>query len=234
MKKLVAIRHVAFEGLDAFEPAFRNMGYAIHYIDICNGGYSIHQTKDADILVILGGPIGANEDTQYPFLKTELKMIEQHLKLNKPVMGICLGAQLIARTYGARIYNLNTKEIGCFPIELTSAGAHSCLSGFKPDPTAWHWHGDTFDLPRTAINLAKTTHTEHQAFRLGANVIGFQFHPEMSGINIEHWLVGHAAEISAANLIPSTLRRQATLQAKSAHKKAQNLIRCWLEGMNDN
>jgi GMP synthase (glutamine-hydrolysing) len=104
-------------------------------------------------------------------------------------MGICLGAQLIARAAGARVYPSGVKEIGFAPITLTEAGCDSCLAAFADDPLTLHWHGDTFDLPEGATLLASTPGCRNQAFSLGPTVIGFQFHPEAGGPGFERWLI---------------------------------------------
>src|SRR5438067_127188 len=133
MKTLVAIRHVAFEDLGAFEAVFRDHGYAIHYRDM-----GLDDPAEIDpatgILVVLGGPIGAYEDDKYPFIPGELRLLERRIGAGYPTLGICLGAQLIARALGARVYPGAAKEIAWAPVELTRASRASCLKHLDGAP----------------------------------------------------------------------------------------------------
>ena len=219
MKTAIAIRHVAFEDLGAFEPAIRAAGYRLHYVEAGEDMRSL-VPPETDLLIVLGGPIGAYDDETYPFLLEETEIIAERLQAGKPTLGICLGAQLIARAAGARVYPGAEKEIGYAPIALTEAGAASCLAPFAEDGTTLHWHGDTFDLPEGAELLASTPLCANQAFALGRNIIAFQFHPEAGG-DLEAWLIGHTCELSTAGIdIPAlrdVSRRLGTVLAQKAH-----------------
>ena len=127
-KSCVAIRHVGFEDLGAFAPAIRDAGYDVRYWDVGEQELRMLDPLAADLLIVLGGPIGAYEDDDYPFLGQEIEILERRLAANRPTMGICLGAQLIARAAGGRVYPGDVKEIGFAPITLTDAGRDSCLS----------------------------------------------------------------------------------------------------------
>lgn len=229
MKSAFVLYHVGFESLDAFGPVLVGADYTITYVDAVLGDLSV--VSDADLLVVLGGPIGAYEEDIYPFLATELALIERRLASSRPMMGICLGAQLIARAAGARVYPSGHKEIGFGPISLTHDGAKSCLAPFAADPVTLHWHGDTFDLPDGAVRLASTDLCENQAFAIGPKVIGFQFHPESSGQNIEHWLVGHAAELAQAECDILQIRRDAESHAPQLRRKAELVMSKWLDDL---
>jgi len=226
MKTAVAISHVSFEGLDGFEPALEAAGYDVAYADATQALPETAET--ADLLVVLGGPIGAYEHEAYPFLKAELSVIEQRLAADRPLMGVCLGAQLIALAAGARVFPSGIKEIGFAPITLTEVGATSCLAPFQDDPVTLHWHGDTFDLPPGAAHLASTAHCENQAFALGANVIGFQFHPEATGRDIGRWLVGHTVELAAAGVDVKQVRADAARHHVALERKAEAIATAWL------
>jgi len=132
-----------------------------------------------DWLVIMGGPMGVYDEFQYPWLKTEKEFIRKAIDAGKAIVGICLGAQLIAEVLGAKVVANKHKEIGWFPVELTPDGSASSLFGFLPDRfTAFHWHGDTFNLPEGAVHLARSKGCENQAFLYKDRVLGLQFHLE--------------------------------------------------------
>ena len=231
MKHAVIVQHVGFEDLDGFATALRDHNYRP---TVCNAADHLpHDIADADLLIILGGPIGAYEETTYPFLSSELSLIKKRLANERPLMGICLGAQLIARAAGARVFPSGIKEIGFAPITLTDAGEESCLAPFARAPVTLHWHGDTFDLPEGAVHLASSELCRNQAFSIGRYVIGFQFHPEATGRNIEHWLVGHAAELAAAGTDINALRRQADALAPGLESKAGQVMTSWLRSLED-
>ncbi len=228
MKTAVALRHVAFETVDGFAPALSAAGFALSTLDLCDGAAVLEKADGCDLLIVLGGPISANDEDRYPFLAPEIGMIEKRIADDRPVMGICLGAQLIARALGARVYPAARKEIGFGPIDLTPDGGSSCLAPFTKDPITLHWHGETFDLPDGAVRLASTGICENQAFAYGDRVVGFQFHPEATGANIEHWLVGHAAELDAAGIDVPTLRADAVRHGPDVAGKADAVMRAWL------
>jgi len=231
MKSAVAIRHVGFEDLGAFAPALREAGYQVHYWDIGEQELWTLEPVRTDLLIVLGGPIGAYEDAVYPFLKEEIDLLEQRLAANRPTLGVCLGAQLIARAAGARVYPSGAKEIGFAPITLTETGRSSCLAAFADAPMTLHWHGDTFDLPAGAERLASTDLCENQAFAMGPNIVGFQFHPEASAKGFEKWLIGHAAELAAARIDVPRLRSEAQTYGPELERKAQAMLSAWLGGL---
>ena len=191
MKTAAAIRHVHFEDLGTFEPILRQQGYAIRYFDAGADDLRSNEIRDADLLIVLGAPIGAYEEDKYPFLTSELKILESRLAAVRPMLGICLGAQLFARAMASRVYPGPAKEIGWSPLVFTEAGKRSVLRHLEGAPVL-HWHGDTFDLPDGAELLASTALCRNQAFTHGCNVIAFQFHPEASAKHFERWLIGHA------------------------------------------
>ncbi|MCH7226610.1 type 1 glutamine amidotransferase [Haloferula sp. A504] len=167
-------QHVPFEGLGAIEPWLREHGFGITRTAFFEGE-SPPAPEGIDFLIIMGGPMSVNDEATHPWLVGEKAFIRTFLDTGKPVLGICLGAQLIASALGARVYPNSEPEIGWFPLEGVSStdGFH-----FPTSFTAFHWHGETFDLPKGAIPLARTEACENQAFRLGDRVIGLQFHLE--------------------------------------------------------
>lgn len=223
------IRHLAFEDLGAFAPALERAGCHITYHDIGDTDLATLDPLAPGILIVLGGPIGADQERLYPFLRDELRLVEARLVAGKPLMGICLGAQIIARAAGARIFALPEKEIGFAPVHLTPAGELSCLAPFAGAPVTLHWHGDSFDLPGGADLLASTPACENQAFAIGPNIIGFQFHPEADTRRIEKWLVGHACELAAAGCDVARIRADAATYERELRAKAEAVLQGWLQ-----
>lgn len=229
-KTAVAIRHVCFEDLGSFEPVLEAARYMIRYCEVGTDDLHALPTEDIDLLVVLGGPIGAYEDDKYPFLRAEIALLERRLRNMQPTLGICLGAQLMARALGARVYPGPAKEIGWAPVTLTKAGQAGPLAHLDGVPML-HWHGDTFDLPAGSERLASTGACSNQAFSLGPNVLAFQFHPEAEGHSSERWLIGHASELAHAKISPQTLRADSKRLAAAAGEHGQRCLREWLAGL---
>ncbi|HSO42643.1 MAG TPA: glutamine amidotransferase [Rhodospirillales bacterium] len=230
MKTAVAIRHVAFEDLGTFEPVLAAAGYTMRYLEAAGSELSAPgAAADADLLVILGGPIGAYEEQSYPFLADELRLLESRVAAGRPLLGICLGAQIIARGLGARVYPGSVKEIGWAPIRLTPEGSRSCLRPLGADVPVLHWHGDTFDLPGGATRLASSAHYENQAFAYGTAVLALQFHLEVEPARLERWFVGHSVEIAATPGIDVPgLRRDSRRHGPAVQAAAAKVLADWL------
>ena len=232
MPTAIAIRHVAFEDLDAFGSALAARGYKASYRDAPVDDLSAADIADCDLLVVLGGPIGVYEEDRYPFLKPEIALIETRLKAGKPVLGICLGAQLMARALGAKVYAAGFKEIGWAGISLSAGGRASPLAKLASGTRVLHWHGDTFDLPSGATHLASTPRTPNQAFAVGRHGLALQFHLEVSATGLERWLVGHAVEIGATPRVTvPRLRTDAGKFAAELLPQGRAVLESWLDGL---
>lgn len=232
MKTAIAIRHLHFEDLGNLEPALERAGYRIRYVDCAVDDIAALDPVAPDLVVVLGGPIGAYEDDFYPSLKHELNLLEMRLSANRPTIGICLGAQLMARALGARVYPTGLKEIGWGPLILRPAGCESAVRHLGQDDTAvLHWHGDTFDLPAGATLLASTGICTNQAFSWGRNALGFQFHAEVTAARLEQWFIGHACEIAAAKLSVATLRADTMRHADRLESQARKCFAEWLASL---
>jgi GMP synthase (glutamine-hydrolysing) len=225
----IVLRHVPFEDLGAFAPAMAQRGGPLAMYDAGVDDLRSVDPVQPDLLIVLGGPIGVYEEAIYPFLADETAMIARRIEANRPTLGICLGAQLIAKAAGAKVYPSGVKEIGFAPIALTEAGRSSCLASFAAEPMTLHWHGDTFDLPAGATLLASTDACRNQAFALGPNIIGFQFHPEAGGPGFERWLIGHAVELAAAGIDVAALRADAVRYGSALARKAETVLTTWLD-----
>ena len=227
-KTAIAIRHVAFEDLGAFAPVLEEAGYRLRYADI--GVDDLAALGDTDLLVILGGPIGVYETGLYPWLTEEIDLIANRLKQGRPTLGICLGAQLMARALGAKVAPGPAKEIGWKSLALTADGEVTLapLAGLP----VLHWHGDRFELPQGAVSLASTDLCPHQAFRLGRHALAFQFHPEAWEQGFERWLIGHTLEIATTPGVSVPQLRADTARVAAASAAAgQQLLRDWLSGL---
>lgn len=230
MKTAIALRHIHFEDAGTLEAVLAAQGYALHYLDPMLDTLDSAHVQKADLLIVLGGPIGAYDEQLYPFLHDELALINQRLQSGKPMLGICLGAQLIARALGAKVYPLGVKEIGFSALTLTTAGQDSVLAALQGTPVL-HWHGDQFDVPKDAVHLASTAVGAHQAFALGRNVLALQFHLEADVNKLEHWLVGHACELSQTGINPHALRAAAIELGDRLTVAARAVINDWLDAL---
>jgi len=225
----VAIRHVAFEDLGILGALLDTRGYDIRYLEPMREDPA-EAAVGADLLAILGGPIGAYEDDAYPWLGREVAAVERRLAAGRPTLGLCLGAQIMARALGARVYPGGAKEIGWDHLVLTQAGRDGPLTELDGVPVL-HWHGDTFDLPEGARLLASTDRYAHQAFDLGPGVLGLQFHPEVTAEGLEAWFVGHTAEIAAAGLSVPALRAYTAEHAATLKRAGTAMLGRWLDAL---
>jgi GMP synthase (glutamine-hydrolysing) len=230
LKTVVAIRHIAFEDLGFFAAPLAQAGHAIRYCEAAGDDLSALDPIAPELLIVLGGPMGVHEADRHPFMATELRLIERRIAAGRPILGICLGAQMIAHVLGARVYPGPTKEIGFAPVRLTADGQGSPLGVLPEGQPVLHWHGDTFDLPAGAMLLASTDAYANQAFSAGPNVLGLQFHLE-AGRGIERWLTGHADEISAVGIDPEALRRGADRHAAALESVSADMLTAWLHAL---
>jgi GMP synthase (glutamine-hydrolysing) len=228
-RSAIALRHVAFEDLGLLAPVLAREGWDVTFRDAAVDDLPDRSSDDAALLIVLGGPIGVYDNDAYPFLNAEIDLIENRLSRNLPVLGICLGAQLMAKALGSRVYAGPVKEIGWGGIELTADGGASCLSSLQEDgEVVLHWHGDTFDLPTGAQRLASNRHYENQAFAHGLNALALQFHLETDPHRLEQWYVGHAAELAAAKVSVAGLRAATSKLASGRAALADRVFTRWL------
>ena len=236
----VAIRHVEFEGLGLLAPLLADHGFATSYLDAPADDGAWRSARDADLLVVLGAPIGVSDADAYPFLRTELELIGDRLARDRPTLGICLGAQLLAVACGGSVRPGTAAEIGYAPVTLTDAARGSVLEPLRDVPVL-HWHGDVISTPPELPPLASTPLCENQAFARGPNVLGLQFHLEAEaeaeaeaegeGASLERWLVGHAYELAARGVSVAGLREDASAYAAQLAFRAQQVFGTWLSGL---
>lgn len=184
-------QHVPFEGLGSIEPWLKAAEFEISSTRFYQP-WEFPHLDEIDFLIVLGGPMSVNEEEEYPWLPQEKQYIRDVISSGKPVLGICLGAQLIANTLDAAVHRNEAKEIGWFPIDWTGEITAS-ISELPPSMNAFHWHGETFDIPKGAIRIAQSKGCKNQGFQLGDLVMGLQFHLESTPESVKQ-IVKHCGE----------------------------------------
>ena len=169
------LQHVPFEGIGSIERWLADRDAHTRYTRFYESS-ELPDPRQVDLVIAMGGPMSVNDEREHPWLASEKEFIRQSIGLGLPVIGICLGAQLIANALGARVYPGRHTEIGWFPVEAVAADGD--VFQLPDGLTAFHWHGETFDLPDGAVRLAKSEACDNQAFQIGRNVVGLQFHLE--------------------------------------------------------
>jgi GMP synthase-like glutamine amidotransferase len=221
MKKVLVFRHVSHEGLGSIEPYLKELQVPIDYRNLFLNDPIPDSPSDYDFVISMGGPMNVDETEKFPFLLKERAFIAQAIGNGIPVLGICLGAQMIARALKARVYAGPKKEIGWYPIRFTKEALTDPLLGevAHSEPMVFHWHGDTFDLPEGAVLLASTDLFRHQAFRFGSHVYAFQFHIEVTPDMIKEWILKGEEElnsvkppVSKSTILDSTSKYEAPLK----------------------
>lgn len=189
------LKHVPFEGLGSMLPWFRKRGWQVSLTELYRN-QSLPPVDEIDWLIVMGGPMSANDESKHGWLKAEKDFIGQALKAEKAILGVCLGSQLIANVLGSRVYKNREPEIGWFPIQRSpEAAAHELGSVFPEQAEVFHWHGETFDLPLGALHLARSQACKNQAFAYGDRVLGLQFHLETTRKALEDLAHGCADEL---------------------------------------
>lgn len=174
--RMAVLQHVPFEGPAAIAEWALSRGVLVAETHLYRGD-ALPALNAFDMLTAMGGPMSANDEALLDWLTPEIGLVGDAIAAGKTVFGVCLGAQIIAKSLGAKIYAAPAKEIGWLPVQRTEA-AHTLFEGLSRDFIAFHWHGETFDLPEGAVRLARTASTENQAFAIGNKVLGLQFHME--------------------------------------------------------
>ncbi|MDR8390716.1 gamma-glutamyl-gamma-aminobutyrate hydrolase family protein [Aliifodinibius sp. S!AR15-10] len=232
--KLYCLQHVPYEGPEMIDPVLEQMGYTLKRIKLYNGDL-LPDLKFIDYLIVLGGPMDMENEDRYPWLADEKKLIKAMIDAGKPILGICLGAQLIAHVLGHSVYPAEDHEIGWYPVRLTKAGRqHPATKNWGENPTVFHWHSNTFDLPKGAIHLASTDLCPNQAFILNENIIGLQFHLEIGHPQvqkmIDNW--GRYKESGLNVQSPDEMLRKSKAAVKT-QKMLYHLLYYWFTAVKD-
>jgi GMP synthase (glutamine-hydrolysing) len=200
MHRLLVFQHVPYEILGTLDPLLRNAGFRIRYINFGRTPDAVPKIEKYDGLVVLGGPMNCDQNDAHPHLQIEMEAIRDAIGQGIPVLGICLGAQLIARALGAHVKKNPVKEIGWYTVNPTADGRKDPLiSNLQQSENIFQWHGDTFDIPNGAVHLASSPDCPNQAFRYGESVYGFQFHLEVDAPLVQRWqkTPAHVRELEA-------------------------------------
>lgn len=193
------LQHISFESAAGILRWIVGQGYEVKKT-LLSASSILPQLEEFDALIVMGGPMGAYQETEYPHLVAEKALIRAAIENGKHVLGVCLGAQLMASAMGANVYPGEQKEIGWFPIRLEPAAlAHPIFQGMPEEFSVLHWHGDTFDIPSDGCKLARSTLTPNQAFMLGDRALALQFHLEM-GLEDARLMVAECSK----ELVPAT------------------------------
>ncbi len=225
--RIHALQHVAFEGLGHIGPWIAARGHQLAATRL-DAGEALPQVHDFDRLIIMGGPMNIYEEDSYPWLRAEKGLIRQAIAAGKSVVGICLGAQLLADVLGAPVVAGTKKEIGWWPIQLTEAGKNSgLLAGLPDEPMVFHWHGDTFAIPEGAVHLAESEGCRSQAFLFDRRILGLQFHLESTPETVEQ-ILAHCRD----ELVPGRyIQTEAEIVAASPvrYQQINNLLETLLD-----
>lgn len=189
MSKILVFQHVPYEILGTLDPLLRGSGFRIKYVNFGRNPDTKPSLDGYRGLVILGGPMNVDQTDRYKHLKTEIDFIIKAISKQLPVLGICLGAQLIAKALGSEVRDNEELEVGWYDVSPTDEGERDLLLyHLNQTEKIFQWHGDTFEIPKGALHLATSPKCYNQAFRFGSNVYGFQFHLEVDQKMIERWL----------------------------------------------
>lgn len=202
--KVHYFQHVPFEGPGYIYQWAENAGILLHPVALYENA-PLPAVDECEALIIMGGPMGLGDELMHPWLKREKRFIEKAIEAHKTVIGICLGAQLIASVMGARVFANTQKEIGWFPVRKTLKADSTALGRLLPERfDAFHWHGDTFDIPAGAIHLAESDACQNQAFIFQERVLGLQFHLESTPASINGLIENCCHELVTAPFVQST------------------------------
>jgi len=195
------LQHVPFEGPARIKDWAERAGHTVTSTRLFQQE-TLPKIDDVDFVVVMGGPMGANDDEKFRWIRGEKQFLEAAITKKKRVLGVCLGAQLLAQVLGAKVYPNREKEIGWYPIEMDQPSARQTPLNVLPQKVnVFHWHGDTFDLPKGAVHLAKSAACENQAFAFNAHVIGLQFHLEVSMTEVENLIRNCPKDITKGNFV---------------------------------
>lgn len=230
-KTALIIRHVPVEGVAGYRAPIEAAGYAVDRIDVDDPSFAALDLCRPDLLIMMGGPMAVYEQDEHPWIRCQLRRLALRLEADRPTLGVCFGAQMMAAALGARVYPGPAQEVGFHPVTIHPAGLAGPLRHVAGVPVL-HWHGDTFDLPVGAELLASSELYRHQAFRRGPNLLALQFHAEMGfDPRFESWLEKWPEAIAAAGTDADALRIAHGAHGPRAVAAGQQMVHEWLAGL---
>lgn len=226
------LQHNPIEGLGSIEDVLRARQIGFDYVETHRGKRVPRDMGGKAGLIVMGGSMGVYEQATYPFLRDELRLIESALQAEQPVLGVCLGSQLLASVLGADVTRGARKELGWYPVTLSEAAASDPLfAGINPSFWPFHWHGDVFPLPKQCVPLARSEQTECQAFRHGKNAYGLLFHMEVTRQQIARMLAEFADELHEAGGMKSAIDEETARYLPALQELAAQVLGRWASGL---
>ena len=232
--KILVFQHVPYEPLGTLDPLLKSAGFRIRYVNFGREPDSRPSLEAYEALIILGGPMNSDQIDSHPNLITEVELIREAVDRNLSVLGICLGAQLLAKALGGSVNRNASREIGWHDVDVTAAGATDpVLSGFRSRQLVFQWHEDGIELPPGTVHLAASDASRVQAFRHGEHVYGFQFHLEVNESLIERWLTVPANQAiladEAGRVDPELIRQQTSDWIEDLEALSKDTFSKWIE-----
>lgn len=229
MKTVYVLQHVPHETLGSLEAHFGRAGVAWSTVPLFSRSSAERPWAWEDVsgLVVLGGPMNVDEISRYPLLAHEPTWIREAIDRDLPVLGICLGSQLLAKALGSRVYPNPIKEIGWYELDVVAPADDPLFGGLRGQHTVFQWHGDTFDLPSGAVPIARGEHCRQQAFRYGSKAYGLQFHVEVTQAMVDEWLTepGNRDELAGlGDIDPSAIRRRMPVALRAMEALGQPVL----------
>lgn len=228
---VVTFRHTISNGLGTLGTALEKAGAAFHYIDSFHEDISHFDACEPDLLIIMGGECGAYQGELYPFLDDEVRIIERRLARDLPVLGVCLGAQLMAKALGAPVYiGPQGQERGWFPLSVTEEGMKTPVRHLDQQHTHMlGWHGDTFDLPDGAALLASSAQYKNQIFSYGRNALALQCHAEATPYILNSWFVGAVNDVASGAIDLEEMRADTKKHGQTLALQTEKFMLEWID-----
>ena len=230
-KQVWAIQHIGYEDLGSFGPILEERGFEIKYFCSRHVDYNGLFASDPDLLVVLGGPMSVYDTERHPWVHAEQKFVQERIEAEQPLLGICFGAQMVARALGAKVYEgPQGKEIGWAKVSVNADGAKTPFRHLDGENTEMmHWHGDTFDLPDGAVLLASSEKYKKQAYSYGDHIFCMQCHPEVTPAKLRLWYSSQKDQITETNQTVEQLRAQEEQYIERLSHQASLFLNEWLD-----
>ena len=226
----VILQHDPSIHLGNIGPVLVEHGYELRIVDASTEDVTAIAPAEADLVVVLGGEMGAYQTDEFPFLQAEKDLLRARIEAERPTLGVCLGAQLMAGALGQRVYRGDTTQIGYRRVEPTEAGVDSPIRHFDGVPVV-EWHGDTFELPQEATLLASSSDYSNEAFAIGDFALAVQFHPEVTDEMHEAWVADGYNELDELAIDPEALRRDRELHSARMQEASRAAFSEWLSSL---